>query len=86
VGLLERWDERNQRVLEEHNRRYKAEQAAGGGIGAAGAALAWYAVGRTIGKGLFDVRPWFLAVGVVLLGLGCGVGLFLATRRRSSRT
>ena len=25
VGLLERWDARNQRVLEEHNRRYKPD-------------------------------------------------------------
>lgn len=83
MGLLERWDERNQRVLEEHNRRYKAEQAAGGGIGAVGGFLAWYGVGRAIGKGLFDVRPWFLGLGLVLLGVGCGIGLVVADRRRT---
>lgn len=82
MGLLERWDDRNQETMEEANRLHKAgETGVKGGLGGLGA--------YGLGKLLLWVMPWSFRIEMgIILGVAglLFMGGFIVRRRRQSET
>lgn len=63
MGVLERWDRRNQEVLEEHNRKYRAGEVGGSAVGGGATGLGFTTL--TDWPWWADVLLWIAVIGVI---------------------